>query len=141
MRALLDISVLIALLDSGHTRHGSARSWLAGHHGGWASCPLTQNGCARVMSLPAYPNTVTTSAVIERLHAATQHPSHEFWPDDVSILDPQITRRDALLGPRQLTDIYLLALAVRHSGVFVTLDSRIAFDAVIGASSQSLSVL
>ena len=56
MRALPDVNVLIALLDSDHSLHSQATSWFdkqASH--GWASCPITQNGCVRVMSNPAYP--------------------------------------------------------------------------------------
>ena len=51
MRALLDIGVLIALLDSEHMYHGVTTKWVAAHEKqGWASCPLTQNGCIRIMS-------------------------------------------------------------------------------------------
>ncbi len=57
MRALLDVNVLIALLDPDHVHHRSATGWLVQNlHLGWASCPLTQNGCIRIMSQPAYPN-------------------------------------------------------------------------------------
>lgn len=56
MRALLDVNFLIALLDSDHVRHAHAASWLrANGKLGWASCPITQNGCVRIMSLPSYP--------------------------------------------------------------------------------------
>ena len=48
MRALLDVNVLIALLDAGHVHHTRASQWLISEIGhGWASCPLTQNGCVR----------------------------------------------------------------------------------------------
>ena len=58
MRALLDVNVLVALLDENHTHNAAAETWLAGNiHHGWASCPLTQNGCVRILSQPAYPNT------------------------------------------------------------------------------------
>jgi len=48
MRALLDVNVLVALLDADHVHHLAAREWLAREgHAGWASCPITQNGCLR----------------------------------------------------------------------------------------------
>lgn len=51
MRALLDVKVLIALHDSDHVHHDRASRWLKTHiELGWASCPLTQNGCLRIMS-------------------------------------------------------------------------------------------
>ena len=57
MRALLDVNVLIALLDSAHIHHAQTMTWLSGNiTSGWASCPLTQNGCIRIMSQPGYPN-------------------------------------------------------------------------------------
>jgi hypothetical protein len=55
MRALLDVYVLIALLDGSHIHHGLVTDWLAGNlEGGWASCPITQNGCIRILSQPSY---------------------------------------------------------------------------------------
>ena len=57
MRALLDVNVLIALLDPDHSLHQRAREWFSRNApGGWTSCPLTQNGCVRIMSHPGYPN-------------------------------------------------------------------------------------
>jgi hypothetical protein len=44
-------------------------------------------------------------------------------------------------GPRQITDVYLIALAVRHDGRFVTLDSAASRDAVIGAEKRHVLVL
>jgi predicted nucleic acid-binding protein len=58
MRALLDVNVIIALLDSGHVLHPFACRWLERNlNQGWATCPLTQAGVARIMAQPAYPNT------------------------------------------------------------------------------------
>src|SRR5262245_58857693 len=115
MRALLDVNVLVALLDSDHVQHARARAWFSeqARRGGWASCPITQNGCVRIMSLPAYPNPLPTTAVIERLAEAADHPSHEFWVDDCSLLDPKTVRAERVHGPKQVTDLYLLALAVK----------------------------
>lgn len=68
MRALLDINVLIALLDGGHQSHPAARTWLIDNAAaGWASSPITQNGCVRILSQPAYPNVVSTSAAMVKL--------------------------------------------------------------------------
>lgn len=50
-RALLDVNVLIALLDEAHIHHMLAAAWLERElQHGWASCPITQNGCVRIMS-------------------------------------------------------------------------------------------
>ncbi len=54
MRALLDVNVIIALLDSGHVMHASASTWLARNlDDGWSTCPLTQTGVVRIMAQPA----------------------------------------------------------------------------------------
>ena len=48
-RALLDINVLLALLDSDHIEHERAHAWIdAEIDSGWASCAITQNGFVRV---------------------------------------------------------------------------------------------
>ncbi|MBK6850501.1 MAG: PIN domain-containing protein [Burkholderiales bacterium] len=142
MRALLDVNVLIALLDGAHIGHDKATAWLGrGIAQGWASCPLTQNGCIRIMSQPAYPGALAAAEVATRLAEAARGPAHAFWPDDVSMLDDGVLDWARVLGHRQVTDNYLLALAVRHGGRFVTFDARIDSGAVQGASASQLVVL
>ena len=140
--ALLDVNILIALLDGGHLHHATAMTWLAAHHAhGWASCPLTQNGCLRILSLPSYPNTQPVAQVALRLAQATADPTHQFWPDDLSLLTPGALAWDRVLSSRQITDLYLLALAVRHGGRLVTLDRGIPLAAVPGAEPHHLVCL
>jgi toxin-antitoxin system PIN domain toxin len=142
MRALLDVNVLIALLDPDHSMHEQARKWFASNVSrGWASCPITQNGCVRIMSHPAYPNALPTGAVIERLGEAIATVHHQFWPDDVSLLDSQVVERTRIHGPRQLTDVYLLALVVRHQGRFVSFDDSIPLSAIRGAAKRHVVTL
>ena len=142
MRALLDVNVLIALLDGGHVHHLAAMNWLARHiDSGWASCPLTQNGCIRIMSQPAYPNTRPPAAIAARLRDATQNPAHVFWPDAISLLDTALFDWRELLHPRQLTDAYLLALAMQHEGVFVTFDHALPLKALDKAAASHLILL
>ncbi len=106
MRALLDVNVLIALLDADHVHHASAHRWLeANLKSGWASCPITQNGCVRIMSQRGYPNPLPAAEVAERLAEAASTKHHRFWPDDVSLLDPRRNDKSRLLGPRQVTDV------------------------------------
>jgi toxin-antitoxin system PIN domain toxin len=142
VRALLDVNVLIALLDSDHASHDSAIDWFAKHaREGWASCPITQNGCIRIMSSPGYPNPLPVQAVIERLAEACHQAIHEFWPDEVSLLDSNVVDSTRIHGPRQLTDTYLLALAVQHEGKLVTFDTGIPIAAVRKATTQNLLIL
>ena len=142
MRALLDVNVLVALLDAMHVHHRIATDWLASHQQlGWASCPLTQNGCVRLLSLSAYRNAHAPADVARRLGAATSGGQHEFWPDSVSLLDAGRARWDHVLTSRQVTDAYLLALAVSRGGRFVTLDRGIGVKSIAGAQAKHLLTL
>lgn len=142
MRALLDVNVLIALLDAGHLHHSLALRWLAVHRDqGWASCPLTQNGCIRIFSHLSYPNTVPAAQIAARLAAATRHPAHAFWPDAISLVAPDYLVWDRILGSRHVTDAYLLASAVARGGRLVTLNWGVPLTAVRGATADHLLML
>jgi len=142
MRALLDVNVLIALLDSDHLHHTRAMAWLQENiQPGWASCPLTENGCIRIMSQPGYPNPLPAGAIAERLATASATSHHVFWPDAVSILDGGRIAWTAVLGSRQVSDVYLLALAVQQGGRLVTLDRAVPLQAVPEARSHHLVVI
>lgn len=142
MRALFDVNVLLALVDTQHVHYPRVRNWWAVERKfGWASCPLSQNGFVRIISQPSYLRPRSTSEAIDLLRRATRRPEHEFWADDVSIVDADAVDHRRVIGPRQITDIYLLALATKHAGRFVTLDSRVAIAAVKGATPDNLVIL
>ncbi len=141
MVALLDVNVLIALLDVDHIHHRQATAWFSAYaSNGWASCPITENGCIRVMSQTGYPNPLPTAAVVERLGQATRHRRHRFWPDDISLLDRK-TLSGPILGPRQVTDLYLIALAVKHQGCLATFDDNIPVTLIARATKRHLIVI
>ena len=141
MISLLDVNVLIALFDQEHVFHQDARDWLDETiDEGWASCPITQAGFVRIISNPRYPAGVSTTRAIQLIADATDNPHHQFWPADLPLATPAIDRTH-VLGPGQVTDVYLLALAVTHGGRFVTFDRKIALAAVPGATAASLLVL
>lgn len=141
MRSLLDLSVVIALLDPDHDFHHRAhRWWASGRDEGWASCPLTQNGVIRTMSNPAYnPRRSLSPATVARvLRTFVERTDHEFLPDALSILDSDVIDTERVLGPRQVTDVYLLALAASRSMRLVSFDESINRDAVRIAGPESL---
>jgi toxin-antitoxin system PIN domain toxin len=121
---LLDVNALIALADPLHVHHETVTRWFAQtHREGWATCPLTENGFIRIIGHPQYPEGPGTSDAARRLlNALRAQPGHQFWPDAVSLCDT--TRFRTLPGARDLTDFYLLALAVEHEARFATLDRR-----------------
>jgi len=137
MRALLDVNVLISLHDSDHVHHQTASGWFQAHiQHGWASCPLTQNGCLRIMAQPGYSQPQPLAALMAMLSRSTSTPFHTFWPDDISLLDVARFNHAHIHSPRQLTDLYLLSLAIRHSGCLVSFDRRIPLSAVPGARAE-----
>ena len=144
MRALLDVNVVIALLDPDHAFHERAHDWWAknGKHG-WASCPLTENGVVRIMSHPGYSKEVrfTPGELISRLRLFAEQTNHEFWPDDISLRDDKTFAGDRIHSPRQLTDLYLLALTAKHGGKLATFDQGIPVSAVRTAKAGQLQVI
>ncbi|UYM05053.1 TA system VapC family ribonuclease toxin [Solicola gregarius] len=141
-RALLDVNVLLALLDSDHVEHHRARSWLTAEvDAGWASCAITQNGFVRIVSHPRYPKPISPREALDRLAAAAATDHHAFWTCSTSILDPAAVDRTRLHGPRQVTDAYLLAVATANGGRFVTFDRAIPAGAVPNAADDALVVL
>ena len=133
MRYLLDVNVLIALIDPAHVQHDRAHLWF-GKSGkiAWATCPLTENGVLRIVGHPRYPNSPGTPAAVAELMARLLAlPGHEFWPDGVSLLDSQRINGARLLESAQVTDSYILALAVAHRGQLATFDQNLIPDAVV----------
>lgn len=142
MRGLLDVNVLIALFLSDHINYERAhRWWSANRHDGWASCPLTQNGFVRIVSRPKQTRAATAQDALRRLHAFTLQTDHVFWPDSVSLLDEELIDHNRILGPNQLTDVYLLALAVTNGGRLATFDTAIPLAAVHGSRPEQLVVI
>ncbi len=141
--ALLDVNVLVALFDPAHPNHEDAHAWFgAERKGGWATCPITIAGCIRVLSNPAYPSfNVTPAEVISRLRKVCADAAHQFWSDDVSLLDARLVHPHHIAGHQKITDAQLLALAVQHKGKLATFDRGIPLKAIAGASSDHVLLL
>jgi uncharacterized protein len=139
MRALFDVSMLLALFDPGHVHHARAHAWwVAARHHGWASCPLTENGFLRIAAQKSYANPIPLADGLAILRNWAKPPLHEFWADDVSLLDASRIDHSRVLGPKQITDITLLALATKHQGRFVTLDRGVSIAAVRNATAENM---
>lgn len=125
---LLDTNVLVALLWPSHAEHAVAARWFQRHRAsGWASCPLTQSGFVRIVSNPAFSrDAVTPREASELLAVNTAAGDHVFWSDDLPYAEASAFAGARLVGHQQVTDAYLLGLAIRRAGVLVTLDKGIA---------------
>jgi uncharacterized protein len=122
---LLDVNLLLALSDPMNVHHDPAHRWFAETgHLSWATCPITENGFVRVASHPRYPNRPgNPAAVLSLLRQLCSLEGHHFWAADISIQD--VLPHDSIVSHNQLTDIYLLGLAVHNRGRLATLDQRI----------------
>jgi toxin-antitoxin system PIN domain toxin len=139
-RVLLDVNVLIALLDDAHVFSRRANEWLDAAPRRIATCPIVENGVIRIMSAPSYSTVhrATAEQIAEGLRSLTEAVDHEFWPDEISMLDESLVDFSRLHGHRQVTDAYLLALAVRRGGVIASFDTALPLTAVRGASKRHL---
>lgn len=143
MRSLLDVNVLIALVDENHTFHRLSHRWFATHRDeGWASCPITENAVVRIIAGNTYRQVrqLSVQDVTDALNGFDRS-THEFWPDDITIIDGSTISTNHIHGAGQLTDVYLLALAVKNGGRFVTFDQRIPLIAVPKAKQENLMIL
>ena len=142
MRALLDVNVLIALFDQDHVSHKAAMTWFAAHATeGWASCPITQNGCVRIMSNPSYPNPLPVQALITRLAQAC---AHRYINSGLTAesLGSGLLRRDA--NSRSEADYRCIPSRARRASRRQTCDIRrpdIAFSRSEGDCEKSRGVV
>jgi uncharacterized protein len=121
---LLDANVLIAMTWPTHEAHGKVQHWLANRgRDKWASCPFTQTAFVRILSNPAFsPNALTPTDALALLQSNLEHPAHQFWPDDMTLLEAVVRLRPRIVGHQQVTDAYLLGLAIHRKGKLATLD-------------------
>jgi predicted nucleic acid-binding protein len=142
-RLLLDVNVWVALFDDAHVASPQANALIDTPGIAIATCPLVENGVIRVLNLPSYGRrgALGLQRVRAQLIRACQSLDHEFWPDDVTLRDDTAVDFSRVHGHNQITDLYLLALAVRHGGALATFDQNIPLNAVRGAQATHLSVL
>lgn len=72
------------------------------------------------------------------LERVTSLPEHKFWPADLA-LSEAIAKLEPIIGHRQVTDAYLLALARSRHGILATLDRGAL--ALAGAKEQAVELL
>ena len=140
---LLDVNVWVALFDDAHVGSARANAFIEAPGRIIASCPLTENGTIRVLNLPSYGKrgALGLARVRDQLKHVCETLPHQFWPDDVSLRDDAAIDFSQVHGHNQITDLYLLALAVKHNGVLVTFDQAIPISCVRGASAAHLLLL
>ncbi len=139
---LLDVNVLIALTEPGHKHYRSAHGWLnSSGKDNWGLCPLTEAGFVRVTTNPVYrPGPRTLEQAIDVLQATKGYPGYWYWVIDESWVDLTAGFAARIVGHQQVTDAYLLGMAIKEDGVLVTFDRGLKYMA--GAEfSRNLLVL
>lgn len=120
---LLDVNVLVAMAWPRHSGHAVVQKWLARHaREGWASCPFTQAAFVRIISNPAFSrDALSPKQALALLRANLDQPDHKFWPAVLTVNEALATV-GRVVGHQQITDAYLLGLALHNKGRLATLD-------------------
>ena len=102
-----------------------------------------ENAVIRILAMPSYGRGcgLPTGLARQRLQQACATLDHAFWSDDVSLRDDTRVDFSRVQSRQQVTDLYLLALAVHHGGCLVTFDCTVALSSVRGATPDHLRVL
>ena len=127
MSYLLDANALIALGWTQHEHHEKISRWFRGHsREGWATTAFTQAAFVRVIAQPAFSGqSIGIADIVELLLRNTAHPKHRLLPLDFGFGEVMGWCTGGLLGHRQVTDAWLLALAIRHKVKLLTFDAGI----------------
>jgi len=126
---LLDVNVLIALTDDEHSDSERAHLWRASiGKDEWVVCPLTETGYNRFEANPAtgFPEGSVKRAV-EVLARLAKLPGYRFWPMTYGWAPLTAPFASRIFGHQQVTDAYLLGLAIKENGVLVTFDRGLKY--------------
>jgi uncharacterized protein len=130
-RHLLDVNVLIALVEPGHGHHRKANQWFdSSSKNSLGICPLTEAGFLRVTTNPAFrpgPRSLQQAKAI--LQALIDHPRYRYWEIGRNWVELTAPFASRILGHQQVTDAYLLGLAVHQGGELVTFDGGLKYMA------------
>jgi toxin-antitoxin system PIN domain toxin len=123
-RYLLDVNVLVALLDEDHTHHQLVTEWFDTPSLQWAVCPFTEAGFLRYMTRPKIGgmSIEEATAMLARLG---EEPGYRYQPTSANwhILCGPFFKR--LFGHNQITEAYLLGLAISEGLILATFDKAL----------------
>jgi uncharacterized protein len=120
-RYLLDVNVLVAILDEDHVHHEAATRWFDTPGLRWAICPFTEAGLLRYMTRPKTGD-MSMEEAAAMLAQLKQEPGYHYqsiFADWFTLSGPFFKR---LFGHNQVTDSYLLGLAIQDGLVLATFD-------------------
>ena len=127
MTMLLDVNLLFILHQPLHIDYKLVHRWFARRAGmPFATCPMTQSGMLRMLTqrIPRLDLFLMDEAC-QALQNLVQQPGHIFWPETSAYLEAAKPLLARMQGHRQITDAYLLGLAIQNHGKLATLDRGI----------------
>lgn len=116
---LADGNVLVALTVHDHVHHGRATAWFDKEAPDLATCPITEGTLLRFLMREGW----SARDGVGLLESIRAQPWHRFWPDAIAYNQVNLA---GVIGHRQVTDAYLVALARHHGGRLATLDRGLA---------------
>lgn len=119
MTYLADSNLLIALAVVDHVHHGIAVAWLDDASENVATCPITEGALIRFLVREG----LTASNAADILAVVHLQEWHEFWADGIPYSRGLL---NGVIGHRQVTDAYLVGLALHNRGKLATLDQGLA---------------
>jgi toxin-antitoxin system PIN domain toxin len=142
VRIFPDINVLIALFDTSHQHHHVAKQEFTKFLSiGWCTCSLIQNGFVRIVSNPSYLNNMTVAESTILLKSAVDGTNHTYLDQTVSLLDANKFETTKLLSHKQITDLFLIGMAIQHNVKLLTFDRNISTHAAVGFNDRHLIVI
>lgn len=123
---LLDVNVLVALLDKDHNHHKRVLQWFETPGLDWGVCAFTEAGFLRLATNPRI-GSRTMAAGTTILADLANRPGYRFWPVSAGWSTLAAPFSERIFGHQQVTDAYLLGLAVKEDGILVTLDKAILY--------------
>lgn len=119
---LLDVNVLIAHLFEDHKHHDVATEWFRTPGLRWALSPWAEGGLLRFATQPGRLSMSEATGLLDELALCRgyhYHPCAQSWR---TLTQPFFRR---LHGHNQVTDAYLLGMAIHDGLVLVTFDRAI----------------
>jgi toxin-antitoxin system PIN domain toxin len=119
---LVDVNLLIARLFEAHEHHDLAAEWFQTSGLQWALCPWVEAGFLRFATKP---ERLTMTEATGLLDEMALHPGYRYHTCAANwrALTKPFFRR--LHGHKQVTDAYLLGMAIADDLIFATFDKRI----------------
>ncbi len=121
---LLDVNALIALLDEDHIHHQVVMDWFVVPDRQWAICPWSEAGFLRHATRTGK-GKATFSDATAALENLASYPGYHYHPiaHSWSTLTRPFFHR--LHGHKQVTDAWLLGMAIQDGLVLATFDQAI----------------